>query len=423
MPRSARHRQDAGLTLVELMITLVVAALVSVSTYVFFVGQQRLYDTQIKLVNAEQNITAAMEMMSHYVRAAGAGMQGCVPPAIATDPSGGPPPVSASNSLASAPATGLRAYLDPAAACATCPPASGLVRIPPLWIVDGAAGGPDTITVAFGNGTFGTWVDAGLATGIGTDATQPVSAGTAALASQFRASEFVVLFQVAASLTTAPWYSDRGCTLFQITSVDTTTLNHASTSPWNPPANVAGLIPYGYSDGTPAAPALPTAGTGIRHFGTLNWVRFAIRPGTHTTACLTGTDSSGCVPPALTMERLDQGGAAEVLADGIEDLQIAYACDSNGDGNLPDGADAAARTSDEWLLNASGETAPPVTCYRPAAVRLTLMARSLTPDGLLTSPASNSKRAVENGAAGPSDWYRHGVLTTTVFPRNLLGAL
>jgi hypothetical protein len=101
---------------------------------------------------------------------------------------------------------------------------------------------------------------------------------------------------------------------------------------------------------------------------------------------------------------------------------VAYACDSNNDGNLPDGADATARTTDEWQLNATGEVAPAVNCYRPAAIRMTLIARSLTPDTLLAGMSSNTKRAVENGAAGTAgDRYRHRVLTTTVFPRNLLG--
>ena len=67
--------------------------------------------------------------------------------------------------------------------------------------------------------------------------------------------------------------------------------------------------------------ASPTP-SAIRNFGALTWVRFAIRPGTANTA------------PALTLERLDLGTAPEVLSDGIEDLQVAYACD-----NAPDDGD------------------------------------------------------------------------------------
>jgi prepilin-type N-terminal cleavage/methylation domain-containing protein len=384
---SARRNHQAGLTLVELMITLVVAGLVATSTYVFFTGQQRMYDTQTKLLNVQQNITAAMEMMTRYVRAAGAGMLGCIRSSASAPPAGDPPPVSASTLLTSAPATGLRAYLN----------GTGVIRIPPLWIVDGVAGAPDTLTVAFGNGTFGNWSDAALGANFGVDPTGVLSAAALPvnLALQFRQDEFVVVLD---SGQTAPLPADRGCSLFQITSIVGTVLGHASTSIWNPGANVAGMIPSQY---TPAA-------SGIRHFGTLNWVRFAIRPGTAST------------PPALTMERLDLATAPQVLADGIEDLQVAYGCDVNNDGDMPDGLTAALRTTDEWQLNASAEIAPAVNCYRPNAVRLTLIARSLTPDTLLTSMTANVKPAAENGVAGATpDLFRHRVLSTTIFPRNL----
>jgi prepilin-type N-terminal cleavage/methylation domain-containing protein len=398
--RSVRRRRDAGLTLVELMVTLVVASLVGASTYVFFTGQQRMYDTQTKLLNVQQNITAAMEMMSRYVRAAGAGMLGCV--RLSTTPldPGAPTPVSGSDLLPNAPAVGLRAYLQ----------STGAIRIPPLWIVDGAAGAPDEIAVAFGNGTFGNWADAGLGAAIPTDTpTSPLTVATvpvAGLASKFMTNEFVLVMDILPKLDRGvPWRNDRGCTLFQITGIAGNTLNHASTSKWNPAANVAGMVPFGYTVGAPSD--VPTTGSAIRHLGTLNWVRFAIRPGTAT------------FPPALTMQRLDQETAPQVLADGIEDLQVAYACDSNSDGNLPDGVD---RTTDEWQLNANLEVAPAVNCNRPSAVRLTLIARSLTPDTLLANISTNIKPAVENGAAGAAaDQYRHRVLTTTVFPRNLEG--
>src|SRR4051812_30089502 len=148
------RRPDAGLTLVELMITLVVAMLVSSSTFVFFAGQQRVYDTQNKLLSVQQNVTAAMELVSRFTRAAGTGMVGCVRPDAdgAGADNGDPAPVGPATPLTSAPATGLRAYLN----------GTGAVRIPPLWITNGTNGAPDTLTVAFGNGTFGNWSDADL---------------------------------------------------------------------------------------------------------------------------------------------------------------------------------------------------------------------------------------------------------------------
>ena len=104
-----------------------------------------------------------------------------------------------------------------------------------------------------------------------------------------------------------------------------------------------------------------------------------------------------------------------MLADGIEDLQVAYACD-----NIPRRRRAARRLptklTDEWILNVAANPIP--ACNRPDAVRITLIARSLTADTLLSGVTSNKKPAIEDGAAGAVDSFRHRVVTTTVFPRN-----
>lgn len=166
---------------------------------------------------------------------------------------------------------------------------------------------------------------------------------------------------------------------------------------------MAGLIPFDYVGG-----ASPKAG--IRNFGTLNWVRFSI-------------DASG-PSPRLMMTRLD--GLAgpttpQVLADGIEDLQIAYACDTAPadalDGVFSEGDNAAARLGDEWTYNVAGDVAP-ATCVRPQAVRLTIIARTTEGDDNLAGAISNAKPATEDGVAGAKDNFRHRVLTTVVAPRN-----
>jgi prepilin-type N-terminal cleavage/methylation domain-containing protein len=387
-----RRRADSGLTLIELMITIVVASLVAASTFVFFAGQQRIYDTQTKLLNVQQNVTAAMELLTRYVRASGTGMLGCV---RADSDGAGPdtgdaPPVGPATPLTAAPAAGLRAYLN----------GTGAIRIPPLWITNGAAGAPDTITVAFGNGSFGNWWDTELAASMPTDTPTGALLTPAGLTSTFRANEFALLLDVGQTVArAAPFYADRGCTLFQITSIDAASnqLLHAATSKWNPAGNLAGMVPFDYVGGASPTPSA------IRNLGTLNWVRFAIAPGTATTA------------PALTMERLDLGTAPEVLSDGIEDLQIAYACDNNpDDGELPNGPN---KLTDEWVLNVSADPIP-ANCNRPDAVRITLVARSTTPDTLLSNVSDNGKPAVEDGVAGAVDNFRHRVVTTTVFLRN-----
>jgi type II secretory pathway pseudopilin PulG len=443
------------MTLVELMITMIIASIVAASTFMFFTGQQRVYETQTKMLNVQQNVWAAMEVLSRFVRSEGSGMYGCVRPVggiVASPPpnrslgvnpdNSDDPPVVPPNpagvvtvhDLASRPNAGLRAYNA----------ATGQVqRIPPLWIVDqvdpnqpstaGIVGGTDVITVAFGNRSSGTNFDSPLL-----GAVTPTSYGVAPLtgnATMFQPGEFIVL------IGTPPMggiVSDLGCTLFQITTV-TTTLNHASggtsaclpppttgctSSVWNPPATVASLVPDTY---TPT----PSTTSGIRNFGEFWWVRFAIRTKTQAGVALTTLGMPGVTHdvPVLTMERIDGSPTTgpQVLAEGIEDLQVAYACDPNADGVLTEGPNTA---TDEWMLNDPNDviaTNNALKCNQPSAVRLTLVARSLTEDnGIDATLTDNGRPKVENHAVHTPDnnfytgrdQFRRRVLTTTIYPRN-----
>lgn len=364
------------------MVTLVVAGLVTSSAFIFFAGQRRVYEAQSKVLNVQQNLWAAIDTLSRFVRSAGTGMVGCVADMDPT-PTGATPPQ-----------TGLRVF------SADAP--TQVFRLAPLWIANGANGQPDTITIAFGAGTFGNFSDAALA-GTVRQPTDPVTlvAGRGVV---FRAGEFGLLVDTRA-LPAGPPVGDRGCTLFQVTGIAGDTLLRATTSPWNPPGDPPGLVPFDYTGGASATAA-------VRHFGRLSWIRFAV-------------DRTGAVP-RLTMARLDglDGPTTpEVLADGIEDLQIAYACDTQPaapgapDGVLSEGADAASRRADEWIYNTAGDV-PTATCVRPQAVRITVIARSSEPDETLANLPANAKPAAEDGVAGPRDAFRHRVLTTVVRPRN-----
>jgi hypothetical protein len=248
----------------------------------------------------------------------------------------------------------------------------------------------------------------------------------------FQPGEFIVL-------VSTPVVSDIGCTLFQITSV-TATLNHASggtsaclpppatgcaSSVWNPPATIANLVPGTY--------AANSASDGVRNFGEFWWVRFAIRTKDANGVALTTLGIPGVTHdvPVLTMERLDGSPNApvgpQVLAEGIEDLQVAYACDLNADGVLTEGPDTS---TDEWMLNNAADviaTNNAAKCNQPSAVRLTLVARSLTEDnGIDATLTDNGRPAVENRPVHTPDnnfttgrdQFRRRVLTTTVYPRN-----
>jgi prepilin-type N-terminal cleavage/methylation domain-containing protein len=384
--RPPPRRGAAGMTLVELMITLVVGSIVSGAAFVFFVGQRRVYATQAKILSIQQNLWGAMDTLTRFSRSAGGGMIGCV--RAGDPPPGGPV----------APATGFRAYRRG--------PPEEVLRLAPLWIQNGSNGAPDKLTVVFGSGAFGTFSDANLAASV-TSATDAIAA-PAGQGAIFRASDFAILLDHTAA-PQGPPVGDRGCTLFQVTSADAGTgaLGHAGTSTWNPTSNIASFIPFPYvGGGTPRA--------GLRNIGVLNWVEFSI-------------DATGApeVAPRLVMRRLDgtTGPTTPMtLAEGIEDLQIAYACDTlppppAGDGVFTEGTDDGSKKTDEWIFNVAGDV-PTADCNRPQALRITLVARSTEPDSTLDAVKTNAKPAVEDGAPGARDSFRHRVLTTTVFPRN-----
>jgi hypothetical protein len=140
------------------------------------------------------------------------------------------------------------------------------------------------------------------------------------------------------------------------------------------------------------------------------------------------------------MERIDGSAPAgpQVLAEGVEDLQVAFACDLNGNGTLDEGSPPS--ITDEWTLNATGdpiEVSNARKCNQPSAVRVTLIARSLTEDnGINAALLDNGRPAAENHAAhtasanpscnNPTVWdgnnyqdqFRRRVLSTTMYPRN-----
>lgn len=429
----ARRNPTAGLTLVELMVTLVVAAMVTSSTFVFFAGQRRIYDTQMKILNAQQNLWAALEMVTRNARVAGMGMIGCVK----QDPDGAgaeladPPPIT--NAAGKAPQTGLRVMrntLYTGATPAGYEAAGTPFRLAPLWIGDGGdGGGPDSMVVVYGTGSFGNFADAGLAFAVSNanwalDFTVQPTFGTI-----FNfPGEFGVLIDRRAPPTPGPPPGDRGCTMFQVSGRVGDTIQHGLTAGpatfvWNSVVNnpPAGLLPTA----TWSYPVDPDGG--IRDFGQLNWWRFFVQ-------AAAGGD---CVaPPCLMVEDLANlpaattAAPAQLLAEGIEDMQIAFGCDVQpaGVAPAPDGDGVLTEDgtpNDEWIYNNNGDVTAGVPvnvamqrCNQPTAIRITLMARSTEPDVTLEGQSTNRKPAAENGTQGAVDMFRHKQMTTVVYPRN-----
>ncbi len=441
------------MTLVEIMVTMILASIIGASTFMFFAGQQRIYETQTKILNIQQNLWAAMEVVARYTRGAGTGMYGCVKPASysnpaadgtrirSTYPSPGPLtlPVTAQN-LDTRPQTGIRAFN---------PVSGGMQWVPPLWIVNNDAGtsttdaalhvmpGTDVLTVALGNRSSGTDYDitVDIPGVITTDPSIPIPLSGGTTASMFRVGEFVLLLKIPDwGFGGDPIAGDRGCAMFQVTTpVLTASLSHGigtGGSVWNATGNVTGLYPTDPATGLYEPSAYGAGVAGVRNFGEFIWITFFIQQ--------VNADS---IPQLMMLQRhLGSTAVPQVLAEGIEDLQVSFACDTgsiasprnlaNMDGLLyeapddPGHTNDAARKTDEWWNNVPDDTLPAINtdgyCNMPTAIRITMVSRSLAPDDLIPSSAGNRPPDIEDHrqSAAPPDSFRRRVLTTTVYPRN-----
>jgi prepilin-type N-terminal cleavage/methylation domain-containing protein len=68
---SAIRKKDAGVTLIELMIVLVIAAFLVAGVYSLFITQHRSYAVQDQVVGVQQDARAALDIMTRDIRMAG----------------------------------------------------------------------------------------------------------------------------------------------------------------------------------------------------------------------------------------------------------------------------------------------------------------------------------------------------------------
>lgn len=69
-------KKETGLTLIELMIVLVLASVVTASIYATFISQQKSYATQTRVSDMQQNARAALTLMERDLRMAGSNVGG-----------------------------------------------------------------------------------------------------------------------------------------------------------------------------------------------------------------------------------------------------------------------------------------------------------------------------------------------------------
>ena len=117
--------------------------------------------------------------------------------------------------------------------------------------------------------------------------------------------------------------------------------------------------------------------------------------------------------PTLMMDPDAEGpAAAEPLAEGVEDLQVAVGVDADGDANIAE--KGAAADDDELVGNVAGDNSLSGTIR---SARIDIVARSVSP--LRGGVPSFLRPAVEDHAASTTaDAYRRRVLSTVVQMRN-----
>lgn len=391
---------EAGLTLVELMVALALAAMLSAGLYQLMSGQSRGYSQQLDNLTSQENLWGALEFLQRSVRQAGYGLGGCPGGRILRY-------ANATASTTPAPwLIPLRVYND----CNLL-----LVGDPAVDCASGHGDGVDSLSVAFVGATPGTPTELAAAR------LKQAMAGVHALAivdspGRFPVGEHVALWQPG---------TNKPCTMLRVTAAPLWNAGaggyelphlHGVFGPdVNPPVGVEIFPAGGYDAGTLV---LNVSGAGVRHFAVES---DPLRPEQPPRLV---TWSTANPHPSLDTAN------AEVVADGVEDLQIAYGCDENGNGVFDEGRlDIASgtdtRPTDEWAHNGPGEAGDlngdghpdALTCARGiGAVRLTVTARSPSPD---TAAPSGGRAAAENRAAGPNDRYQRRRLTVLVTPRNL----
>ena len=148
-----------------------------------------------------------------------------------------------------------------------------------------------------------------------------------------------------------------------------------------------------------------------------------VMPSRHVTYSISNTVFGAAITANASMLMMDvNGSGAQPLAEGVEDLQVAYGFDNDGDGVVTElGASAG---DDEWLYNVAGETGPTVVPTVGAwsianlrSVRVTLVVKGTSVEGgqqnLPVRPAA------EDHAAGTTpDGFIRRVLRTEIAVRN-----
>ena len=389
--------------MVELMVALFLGLLLTGGLFYMMSGQQKTYTGQLHAMTSNENLWGAMEYLQSQVWKAGYGWSGCPP-----DGSNNVyvPVVHKWNESPGCTANPCT-IPDPQLTAFTMYNSEN--RYTKQVIASGQ--GPDSFSVAYavGGGDILTAVRTKL------KAPQGTAIITVSSPATIKAKDRLVIWQHGSTRPCLAIVASSSPTFLTGPPTSRYTLPFAPMGVgYNPSSHATIFTSQGYS---PQSLVLPLGQWDER---TVRFFSLDSNPeltGAHIPKLMTWTeDKKG--------NRFDE----QIIAEGIEDMQLSWACDVDGLGTLDEGTTVAKRKSDEWAYNVASDAVPNCTATKTSvieAIRITLIARTATniqsKKGFRPAaedrPAGTVAKDLElNGGVGT---YGRAVLTYTIKPRNI----